>query len=91
MAGFKITKEHVKLAKRMYVGWQNCEYGAPEIDPKRPYGNSDVEGDVAQILGWKVDKENGLTEEQSQKAAALHHEMQQVIEYALKNLSKLMQ
>ena len=73
----------------MYVGWQDCEYGAPEIDPKRPYGNSDVEGDIAEILGWEVDEDNGLTEKQSEKAAALHQEMQGVIEYALKNLDKL--
>lgn len=85
----KIKPEHIKLAKRMYVQWQDCEYGAPEIDPKRPYGNSDVEGDIAEILGWEVDEENGLTTKQSNAAEALHREMEQVIQYALKNLDKL--
>jgi len=36
----------------MYVGWQDCETGAPEIDPKRPYGNSDVSNDVIRLLDW---------------------------------------
>lgn len=85
----KIKPEHIKLAKRMYVQWQDCEYGAPEIDPKRPYGNSDVEGDIAEILGWEVDEENGLTTKQSNAAEALHREMEQVIQHALKNLDKL--
>lgn len=35
----------------MYVGWQRCEFGAPEIDPKRPYGNSDVYQDMVEIIG----------------------------------------
>ena len=50
---FEIKPEHLKLIKPMNVGWQECEYGAPEIDPKRPYGNSAVEDDILEILGWK--------------------------------------
>jgi len=34
----------------MWVGWGYSETGAPEIDPKRPYGNSDVNGDIHKIL-----------------------------------------
>lgn len=47
---FTLTKSHIKLLRHLEVGWQNCEYGAPEIDPKRPYGNSDVEEDMRKIL-----------------------------------------
>lgn len=47
---FNLKEEHIKLLRAMYVGWSDCEYGAPEIDPKRPYGNSYVEGDVHEIL-----------------------------------------
>jgi hypothetical protein len=47
---FEIKKEHLMLLKNMYVGWSNCEYGAPEIDPKRPFGNSDVIGDMIEIF-----------------------------------------
>lgn len=49
---FTLTAEHVSLLRRAYVGWQHTETGAPEIDPKRPYGNSYVAGDVIEILGW---------------------------------------
>lgn len=35
----------------MCVGWNDCEFGAPEIDPKRPYGNSDVEQDMIEVIG----------------------------------------
>ena len=48
---FNMTEEHIKLVRAMYVGWSNCEFGAPEVDPKRPYGNSDVIDDIAEILG----------------------------------------
>jgi hypothetical protein len=41
---FKLTDEHLKLLRRFNVGWQDSESGAPEIDPKRPYGNSAVPG-----------------------------------------------
>ncbi|MCU1325011.1 MAG: hypothetical protein JWN34_381, partial [Bryobacterales bacterium] len=58
MSDFFVTSEHLKLLQRMCVGWQDCEYGAPEIDPKRPYGNSSVEYDILEILGVKPDSED---------------------------------
>lgn len=48
---FEIKEEHLKLIKRMYVSWEDCEFGAPRIDCKRPYGNSDVYQDIIEILG----------------------------------------
>jgi hypothetical protein len=48
---FVVTEDHLKLARRMVVGWCGDEYGAPEIDPKRPYGNSNVVRDMREILG----------------------------------------
>lgn len=48
---FVLKPEHVQLLRRACVTWDDCETGAPAIDPKRPYGNSDVAGDVAEILG----------------------------------------
>jgi hypothetical protein len=42
----------------MYVTWDACEYGAPAINPKRPYGNSFVESDIAEILGWDLPNED---------------------------------
>lgn len=80
---FTLTEEHVALLRRMSVGWQDCETGAPEIDPKRPYGNSSVEQDVAEILGWEIDEDEGLTDEQHDRAAALHRETEIALQVVL--------
>jgi hypothetical protein len=50
MKKFRLTADHIKLLRHMWVGWGYSETGAPEIDPKRPYGNSDVNGDIHKIL-----------------------------------------
>ena len=47
---FELTGDHIKLLKNANVDWDDCETGAPCIDPKRPYGNSFVAGDVYEIL-----------------------------------------
>ncbi len=47
---FTVTEDHLKLLRCAYVGWDDCEFGAPAIDCKRPYGNSDVITDIAEIL-----------------------------------------
>jgi hypothetical protein len=49
---FEVKEEHLKLLRSMNVGWQQNEFGAPEIDPKRPYG-SDAYDDMVEILGGK--------------------------------------
>ena len=33
---FEVKLEHLKLLKRAYVRWEDCEFGAPSIDCKRP-------------------------------------------------------
>jgi hypothetical protein len=71
---FTLTDDHLSLLGRAYVRWEDCETGAPAIDCKRPYGNSNVAGDVARILGWTVDEDEGLTDDQHDRALALHRE-----------------
>lgn len=89
MKEFIVNDNHIKLLNKMIVGWQDCEYGAPEIDPKRPYGNSDVENDIMEILGWDVKKcphcSEPLEKQDSETAAKLHKETQTVIEILLHN------
>jgi hypothetical protein len=53
MKRFLLTDEHIKLLRAMYVEWDSCEFGAPAIDSKRPYGNSGyrVFRDIAKIIG----------------------------------------
>lgn len=50
---FEITEDHLKLMDEFVVGWNPAETGAPEIDPKRPYGNTSVENDMVKILGME--------------------------------------
>lgn len=78
---FTVTDEHIKLLRRAYVGWEDCEYGAPSIDRKRPYGNSGVAGDIAEILGW--DWDDSLTDEQVDRARELHKETQTALQIFL--------
>ena len=54
---FEIKPEHLKLLQRFMVGWGYCEFGAPEIDQKRPYGNSDVHQDMIEVLGFETLKD----------------------------------
>ncbi len=81
---FELTEDHLKLLGRAYVGWEDCEYGAPAINCKRPYGNSAVEDDIAEILGWEIaDADDGLTDEQRERAAAIHHETETALQIVL--------
>jgi hypothetical protein len=48
---FTVTDEHLRLLRHAYVSWFDAEFGAPSIDPKRPYGNSNVYGDMVEVLG----------------------------------------
>jgi len=90
---FTLTEEHLKLLTHMYVGWSTCEYGAPEIDPKRPYGNSSVEEDIGEILGEEPEgmdldypDDPEYTDEQRERYAALHLETQTALQIALETL-----
>lgn len=47
---FTVTDEHLRLLRRAHITWDGAEFGAPQIDPKRPYGNSNVFADIAEIL-----------------------------------------
>ncbi len=82
---FEMTENHVKLLRRMYVGWQDCETGAPEIDPKRPYGNSSVACDVAKIIGEPIQKDDDgyLNEKQSARLLRLHSETETALQIVL--------
>lgn len=70
---FVLKKEHVKLltSGRVFIEWDFTETGAPAINPKRPYGNSSVAEDVAEILGWGQLDEEDLRYEEAMK---LHYE-----------------
>ena len=50
MKEFKLTEQHIALLSKAITSWDDTEFGAPCIDPKRPYGNSSVYEDMVKIL-----------------------------------------
>jgi hypothetical protein len=84
---FEMTEAHLKLLRRMNVSWQDVEFGAPEIDPKRPYGNSNVIGDMAEILGVEPldtdDEELHWPPGTSNRMVALHRQMETALQVVL--------
>ena len=83
---FTLTEDHVKLLRAAYIGWEDCEFGAPAIDCKRPYGNSDVVRDICEILDWPlVETREGTdcTPEQDETARKLHSETQTALQVIL--------
>ena len=89
METFEITEDHLKLVKRMYVSWGDMEYGAPEVNGKRPYGNGDVAQDIAEILGWYTQEQwddedftEALWEDEEfhDRARKIHEEMENVLQ-----------
>lgn len=81
MNKFKVTDAHLKLAKSMYVSWEDCEYGAPSIDCKRPYGNSDVTKDILEILGFPLEDE--IPESLADYARKTHESMKTALQIFL--------
>ena len=85
---FELKKEHLDLLKETNIEWNTCEYGAPAIDPKRPYGNSDVDEDIANIIKFPKkgnwDKEEEMWNEKTQEILAnLHKETQIALQIIL--------
>ncbi len=65
----------------MVVDWQDRETGAPEIAPKRPYGNSDVPLDMWRILyGESLD---ALDSKERGKLLELHRETETALQIVL--------
>jgi hypothetical protein len=72
---FTVTEDHIKLLKAAHVDWDDCEFGAPAIDPKRPYGNSSVFFDIAEIIGIQPsdDYDESFTREEEDRMRELHY------------------
>jgi len=89
---FTVTENHLKLLQHVYLYWDCGEgYGAPAIDPKKPYGNSDIEQDIAEILDapdsdWEWDEQDeypDLTPETREHFTRLHVETMIVLHIVL--------
>lgn len=84
MRRFTLRKEHIELLRHVYVEWQDCETGAPAIDPKRPYGNSDVANDVARILSLEDLSGREGDENRREQLLTLHRETATALEVVLR-------
>lgn len=83
---FTLTADHIKLVQSMFIGWDDCESGAPAVDPKRPYGNSYVPGDVRRILGWATpdpDDEH-VQEAADERAYKIHRETEVALQIIIR-------
>lgn len=50
---FELKEEHIKLIQHMYFQFDESAYdGAPCVNFKRPFGNSDLLGDIMDILDF---------------------------------------
>jgi len=86
---FIVTEKHIELLKRANVSWNDGEFGAPEIDPKHPYGNSDVLMDIAEIIGLGIfvdgDGEKHLNKDQENLCLKLHKEIETALQILVSN------
>lgn len=84
MKKFTVTAEHLTLLRHANVGWCGDEFGAPTIDPKRPYGNSNVHRDIAGLLGFApADPDGEFTAEQMQEMDLIHGGTQTALQIVL--------
>lgn len=80
-----VTDDHVKLLKHAHVGWSDCEFGAPMISDKRPYGNSSVFQDMSEILNILFIEDDEPSDEQAEELYRLHAETMIVLQIILSN------
>lgn len=83
---FTVTDDHLKLLRRANVGWDSGEFGAPSIDCKRPYGNSDVVSDIHEIIGNPKDApddDGNWPDGVYERYCTIHRETKVVLQIAL--------
>ena len=92
----KLTKDHIKLLQEAEWRWNNCEFGAPMIDPKRPFGFSGGQYEsMAEILGIELfedaDGETYLTREQEDYISKIWSELVEAIKIIMENADIIFQ
>lgn len=87
---FRVLPEHVALLQNACVRWDSCEFGAPAIDSKRPYGHSgsQIYLDMANIIGLTPastddDDEPACSDEQVDHLHGLHTDLETVLQIFL--------
>ena len=83
---FELTEVLLVLLTRMSVRYRSdAEFGAPVIDPKRPYLSSDPYKDITEILGLtcKPDENGDFSEEDRAEMDALHQDTETALQIVL--------
>jgi hypothetical protein len=88
---FTVTEDHLKLLRHAWVDWDEGEgYGAPGINPKKPYGESYVERSIGQILDapdedWEFEdgQKASVTPEAEERFTRLHVETMVALQIVL--------
>ena len=67
---FKLSHDHIKLLKKMvFTYYENGgDYISIGVQGKRPFGNSDVIGDIIRIIGEPIIDDEYITDAQQEKA-----------------------
>lgn len=83
---FEVTEQHILLLRRAFTSWEDCEFGAPAIDCKRPYGNSSVLADMAEILGLPSLRSDDfvISEAEEDRLNQLHKETETALQIFLR-------
>ena len=86
---FVLKEDHIKLLKRLCINEPSTWDEVPEIDSKRPYGNSDIDRDVCEIISEdhrKINEEDsGYSPELLNKIQNLQKEIGVALQIFLKN------
>jgi hypothetical protein len=82
---FLVTREHLALARRLWIVWYDAKGGAPGASITRPYGDSSVISSIAEIIGYRrlTDEEWCYSPEEEQYLEGLHREMHIVLQIIL--------
>lgn len=81
---FEVLPEHIALLRRVHTSWTGDEgYGAPGLRRKRPFGNSDMYDDIAEIVDGRT---NGSHDEADEtRYDQLYVELTLVMEIVLQS------
>ena len=84
-----VTEDHVKLIQAMEFKFfeDGGDYVFIGVEGKRPWGNSDWYGDIAQILEWKLPNDS-LSDKQRKRANQLIEELPHALNKILRGIGK---
>lgn len=83
---FKLTDDHIKLLNNMFVEWSLGYDGAPAIDTKMPYGNSNPIYDIYELLQgkkWDCDEDGEMSDDLQEQLHLLHRETEIALQIVL--------